>query len=109
MPCERDEQPHSVLRRRDDCRLRGIRDDDPAARRGVHVDVVDPDSRPSDHLQPVGTLEDLGGQLRRGADDDRVVVPDPLLERQVAVDVDLELLPQKVDSGLGDRLADEDP
>ena len=85
VPRERDEQPDGVLRRRDDCRLGRIRDDDPAARRGVDVDVVDPHSRPSDHLQPVGPLEDLGGQLRRGADDDRVVVPDPLLERQVAV------------------------
>ena len=109
VPRECDEQPHGVLRRRDDCRLGGIRDDDPAARRGVDVDVVDPHSRPSDHLQPVGPLEDLGGQLRRGADDDRVVVPDPLLERQVAVDVDVELLPQELDSGLGDRLPNEDP
>ena len=65
--------------------------------------------RPTDHLQPVGPLEDIGGQLRRGADDDRVVVPDPLLERQVTVDVDLELLAQELDSGLGDRLANEDP
>ena len=109
VPRQRDEQPHGVLRRRDDRRLGGIRDDDPTARRGVDVDVVDPHSRPTDHLQPVGTLEDLGGELRRRADHDRVVVPDPLLQRQVAVDVDLELLPQELDSGLCDRLPNEDP
>ena len=36
------EQPDGVLRRRDDRRFGRIRDDDPAARRGVDVDVVDP-------------------------------------------------------------------
>ena len=48
---ERDEQADRVLGRRDDVRLGRVRDDDPAARRRLDVDVVDPHSRAADHLQ----------------------------------------------------------
>ena len=50
---ERDDQADRLLRRRDDRRLGRVRDDDPPAGRRVDVDVVDPDPRPADHLQPV--------------------------------------------------------
>ena len=63
----------------------------------------------ADHLQAVGALDQLGGQLRRRADHDRVVVADLLGEVAVAVDVDVEALAQELDARLGDRLADEDP
>ena len=49
---ERDEQADRVLGRRDDRRLGRVRDDDPAARRRLDVDVVDADARAADHLQP---------------------------------------------------------
>ena len=70
---ERDEQADRVLGGGDDGRVGRVRDDDPAPRRGVDVDVVDPDSGAADHLQPLGALDQLRGQLRRRADDDRVV------------------------------------
>ncbi len=89
---EGDEEPDRVLGRRDDRRLGRVRDDDAPPGRGLDVDVVDPDAGAADHLQPVGALEELGGQLRRRANDDRVVVADPVLERRVAVQVDVEAL-----------------
>ena len=70
---ERDEQADGVLGGRDDVRLGRVRDDDPAPRRRVDVDVVDADARAADHLQLVGALDQVGGQLRRRADHDRVV------------------------------------
>ena len=105
---ERDQQADRLLGGRDDRRVGRVRDDDPAARGGVDVDVVDADAGAADHLQPVGALDQVGGQLRRRADDDRVVVADGLGEVGVAVDVDVEVLAQQLDARLGDRLADED-
>ena len=92
----------------DDRRLRRVRDDDPAPRRRLDVDVVDADARAADHLQALGPLDQIGGELRRGADDDRVVAADDLLERALGVDVDLEALAEQVDAGRGDLFADED-
>ena len=51
---ERDEQADRVLGRRDDVRLRRVRDDDPAPCRRIDVDVVDADARAADHLQARG-------------------------------------------------------
>src|SRR5262249_5241336 len=85
-----------------------VRDDDAPPRRRIDVDVVDTDSRPADDLQPLASFDELGGELRRGADDDRVVRADDLRELGRAVDVDVELRPQKVDAGLGGRLREED-
>ena len=106
---EGDQEPDRLLRGRDDGRVGRVRDDDPAVRRRIDVDVVDPDAGPADHLQPVGALDQVGGQLGRRADDDRVVVADGLREIGVAVDVDVEVLAEQLDARLGDRLADEDP
>ena len=78
---ERDEQADRVLGGRDDRRLRRVRHHDPAPRRRVHVDVVDPDPRPPDHLQALGARDHIRGELRPRADDDRVVLADDLLER----------------------------
>ena len=49
-----------------------------------------------------------GVELRRRADDDRVVVADLLGEVAVRVHVDVEPLAEELDPRLGDRLADED-
>src|SRR4029079_614297 len=48
---ERDEQADRVLRRGDDRRLRRVRDDDAAPRRGLDIDVVDADACAPDHLE----------------------------------------------------------
>ena len=108
VPRERDEQPDGVLRGGDDRRLGRVRDDDPAARRGLDVDVVHPDAGAADHLQLRPTLDQLGGQLRRGADHDRVVVADPLGEVAVRLDVDVEAVFEQLHARVGDGLADED-
>ncbi len=92
----------------DDRRLRRVRDDDPAPRRRVDVDVVDADARAADHLQVHGAFDQLGRELRRRAHDDRVVAADDLLERRLRVDVDVEAGTQELDARVGDRLADED-
>ena len=60
---ERDEEADRVLRGGDDRRLRRVRDDDPAPRRRVDVDVVDAHARAPDHLQTLGALD----QRRRSA------------------------------------------
>ena len=39
-----------------------------------------PDARPADHAQPLGALDQVGRELGLRADDDRVVVGDPLGE-----------------------------
>ena len=70
---QRQHQRDRVLRRRHDVRLRRIGHDDPALGRRLHVDVVDPDPRAADHLQPVRALDHVGGQLRRRPDQDPVI------------------------------------
>ena len=105
---EREQQADRVLGRRDDGRLGRVRDDDPSARRGLDVDVVHAHPGAADHLEPVGPLDQVGGQLRRRADDDRVVVADLLRQVAVRVDVDLVALAQELDAGVGDLLPDED-
>src|SRR5205807_2089804 len=105
---KRDEQADGVLRGGDDVRLGRVRHHDAASRRSLHVDVVDAHARAADHAQPVGALQDVRGQLRRRADDDRVVAADPLREVAVRLVVDVEALAQERDAGLGDRLAHED-
>src|SRR6185312_11341585 len=105
---ERHEEADGVLGRRGDRRLGRVGDDDPAPRSRLDVDVVDPHAGAADHLQAVGALDQVGGQLRRRADHDRVVVADPAGQVAVRVDVNVEALAQELDPRLGDRLADED-
>src|SRR6266511_5196185 len=105
----RHQQADGVLGGRDDRRLRSVRDDDPAARGGVDVDIVDPDAGAADHLQPLAALDHFRGQLRGRADHDRVVAADRLGEIGVAIDVDVEApIAQEANPGLGDLFADED-
>ena len=104
---EREQKPDGVLRGGDDRRLGRVRDDDPAAGRGLDVDVVDANARATDHLQPVGPLQDSRVDLRRGADDDRVIAADRLREVAVRVHVDVEALAEQLDPRLGDRLPNE--
>src|SRR5262249_18424575 len=61
-----------------------------------------------DHLQPLGPLDQVAVQLGRGADDDRVVAADDLLERALAVDVHVEAGAEQLDAGVGDLLPHQD-
>ena len=108
---EREHQRDRVLGGGDDVRLRRVGDDDAALGGGLDVDVVDADAGAADHPQVVGAADQLGGQLRRRADQDRVVVADALGELLVGpvdAEVDVEALAQEVDAGVGDLLLDED-
>ena len=107
---EREQQRHRVLGGRDDVRLGRVRDDDPAPGRGRHVDVVHADAGAADHLQPLGAVDQLGGHLRGRADQDAVVVADPLAQLvlvPVDAEVDVEVLAQQLDPGVADLLLDE--
>src|SRR5439155_16841410 len=104
---ECEQEANRVLRGREDRGLRCVRDNDPAARRRLDVDVVDSDARAADHLQPLAALDQVRGQLRRRPDDDRVVIADRLREVGLGVDVDVEALPEELDARLRDRFADE--
>src|SRR5204862_6080254 len=89
----------------------GVGDDDPALGRGLDVHVVDADAGAPDHLQPVGARDQLGGDLRGRADQQAVVVADALgelLHRPVHAEVDVEVLAQRSDAGVGKLLGDED-
>jgi hypothetical protein len=108
---QREHQRDGVLGGRDDVGLRRVGDDDAALGGRLDVDVVDADPGPADHAQVVGAADQLGGQLRRRADQDPVVAADALRELLVApvdADVDREALAQHVDAGVGDLLLDED-
>ena len=105
---ERDDQADRLLGGRDDRRLGRVRDDDPAPRRRLDVDVVDTDAGAADHLQVRRALDQVGRELRRRANHDRVVAVDDLLDRRRLILVDLELRAQQLDPRLGDRLAHED-
>ena len=100
-----------VLGRRDDVRLRRVRDDDALLGGRRHVDVVDADPGAADHLQALRALDHVGRQLRGRADHDRVVVGDragQLLLRHVGAHVHVEVLAQQIDAGVGDLLLYED-
>src|SRR5581483_2223073 len=86
-----------------------VRDDDAEARRRVDVDVVDADTGAADHLEPRrARLDQVGGQLRRRADDDRVEAAERRREGGLRVDVDVEPLAEERDARVRDRLPHED-
>ena len=87
-----------MLRRGDDRRLGCVGDDDASPGRRLDVDVVDPDTGSADHLQPVGSPDQVGVELGRRADDDRVVVTDRVGEVAVRVHVDVEALAEELES-----------
>ena len=105
---ERDQQPDRVLGRRDDGRFGRVRDDDPAPRRRLDVDVVDADTGSPDHPQAHRAPDQLRRQLRRRPHDDRVVAVDDLREVALGILVHVEPRPEQIEPGRGDRFADED-
>jgi hypothetical protein len=101
---EREQQRHRVLGGGDDVGLRRVGDDDPPLGGGLHVDVVDADAGAADGLQLRGALEDVGGELGRGADEDAVVLADAV---EVVALLDVEVLLEEGDAGRADLLGDE--
>ena len=93
VPGEREEKRDRVLGSGVDGRLGGVRDDDPAAGRGLDVDVVDADACPSDDLEAFCLLDERRVDRRRRANDDRVVVADDRGEIRLRVLDDVEALP----------------
>src|SRR5436309_3533963 len=106
---KRDEEPDRVLRRRDDGRLRCIRNHDPPPRRGLDVDVVDTDAGAPDHLQTRSAVDELRRQLGRRTDHDRVVAVDDRREVALRVDVDLEMRSEELDARGCDGFPDQNP
>jgi hypothetical protein len=108
---EREQHRHRVLGGGDDVRLRGVDDDDAALGRGGDVDVVDADAGAADDAEARALLDQVGGHLRRRADEDAVVLADA--SRQIEVvcverGVDVEVLAQQLDAAGADLLGDED-
>ena len=104
-------QRQRVLGGGDRVRFGRVGDDHAAAGRGRDVDVVDAGAGAADHLEPLAALDQLGGHLGRRADQDRVVAGDRLAQLLVGhleAEVDVEVLAQQVDAGVGDLLLDQD-
>ena len=107
----RQKQRDRVLGGRHDVRLRSVHDHDAAPRGLVDVDVVQADAGPGHHLEPLPRCQHLGRHLRLGADDERVVLSDPLGETvggELGTQVDLEFLAKEFDAAFGELLGDED-
>ena len=109
---QREHEGHGVLGGGDDVRRRGVDHEDAAPCGGVHVDVVDADPGPPDHLKPLAPLQQRRGDLRRAAYDEGVVIADAFFECGVVesrLDNDLEAgAAKQIGPRLGDWLSYED-
>ena len=108
---QRQQQPDRVLGGRNHVRSGRVGDDDSAPGRLGDVDVVHAGAGASHHLQALAAGEQVGIDPRRAADDQRVVLADPLgqlLGRHLDADVDVEAPPEQLHAGVGDLLLDQD-
>ena len=99
---QRQRQRQRVLGGGDRVRLRRVDDEDAALGRRDEVDVVDAGAGAADDLQVGGLADQVRGDLGRRADDQRVELADPVLERRlvpVESELDVEVLAQKLDAG----------
>ena len=112
VPGQRQREGQRVLGGGDRVRLGGVDHHDAALGRCIDVDVVDAGPGTAHNLEARGPLDQVGGDLRRRADDDRVEVADAVRElvvRHVEPELDVEVLTQERDAGVGDLLLDQDP
>ena len=110
VPAQRQHQRQRVLRGGDRVRLGSVGDDDAPLGGGLDVDVVHPGAGATDHLQPLPAFDQVGRELGCRPDQDPVEFADPLLELvavPVEAQLDVELLLQELDAGVGDLLLDE--
>jgi hypothetical protein len=108
---QREQQRERVLGGRDDVGLRRVGDHDAALGGRGHVDVVDAHAGAADRLQARGLVDQVGGDLRRAADQEPVELADARLEVEpVGVEAgrDVEVLLQQRDAAGADVLGDED-
>ena len=109
---EREQQRHRVLGGGDDVRLRRVGDDDARAwsRPSTSTLSTPTPARPITRRR-VGLLDQLGGHLRRRADQDPVVARRSARASSLVVpvdaEVDVEVLAQQLDAGVADLLLDE--
>ena len=99
---QRQGQRQRVLGRRDRVRLWRVGDDDSALGGGRDIDVVDACAGAADRLHAIGARDQLGGQLGRRADQDRVELADALGELAgipIETELDVEALAQQLDAG----------
>ena len=108
---EREHQRDGMLGGGDRIAEGRVHHDDAARRRGGNVDVVDADAGAADDLQLRRALEQLGGDLGRGADRQAVIVADDLGELvlvEPGLDVDLDpALLEDCDGGGGKLVGNE--
>ena len=107
----REHEGDRELGRGDDVGGRGVDDHDAALRRGLDVDVVEPDAGAGHDREPLGGGERLGVHLRRRPDEERVDVDDRG-EELVAVGPvavpDLEVRAQRVEGRGAQLFGDQD-
>ncbi len=73
---EREHQRDRMLGGGDRVAEGGVHDDHAARRGSGNIDIIDPDARAADHLQPGRGVEDRLGDLGRAADREPVIVAD---------------------------------
>ena len=104
------QQRHRVLGGRDDVALRCVDHHDPTTGRRLDIDVVEPDAGATDDEQLVGVLQNLGGDLRRGSNDEALRTDD-VVEQRIQIELDIDLVAgsaQTVEPAFGDFFGDED-
>ena len=110
VPGHREQQREGVFGGRDDVRLRGVDHQHAAGGGRRHVDVVQPDPGPGDHLEQRRGGQCLGVHGGGRADQDGIGVGECRQQRTPigAVDMpDLELGTEHIDRGLGELLGDQ--
>ena len=111
LACQREQQRHRVLRGGDDVGLRGVGHHHAALGGGVHVDVVDPDTGATDHLEVGGPLEQAGVEPGGRANQQPVELADAPLElAAVPAVAQLDLEPgvaQELHARVADLLGDQ--
>ena len=110
MTRERQHHRQRVLSGSDRVSFRGVDHQNPPLGRGRHIDVVDADPGATNDLQATGRSDDLGGDLRAGADHQAVVVADDsdqLILRETGALIHLRHLAEDVDprlvNGIGNQ------
>ena len=106
-----EQQRHRVLGGGDDVALRGVDHHHAAAGGRLDVDVVEADAGAADDEQLVGVLEDLGGDLGRRSDDQRLRAADvhqQIVEIELHVDV-VACGAEPIEATFGDFFSDKDP